>query len=105
MYAAISVVAVVFGDAGPGAHTWERGMTNSISREVLKQVLDEVRAHRKSTGDRFAFKLTDAWVYKVGTDHWEFHFGMFYWHGSADNGCEARAKGWRAWLVAGGKPT
>jgi hypothetical protein len=72
----------------------------AFNREHLKRVLDDVRAYRKSTGDRLAFKLTDAWVYKVGRDHWEFRFGKFYWHGSANNGHEARAKGWCAWLAA-----
>jgi len=71
----------------------------AFSRELLKQVLDEIRAYRKSTDDRFAFKLTDAWVHRVGTDHWEFHFGEFYWHGSADGAFEARTK--RLVLVAG----
>ena len=75
-------------------------VNTAFSRELLKRVLDDVRAYRTSTGDRFAFKITDAWVYKLGTDHWEFHFGKLCWHGSADNGYEARAKGWSAWLVA-----
>jgi hypothetical protein len=72
----------------------------AFSRELLKQVLEHVRAYRKSTGDRFAFKLTDAWIYKVGTDRWEFYFGNFCWHGSADDAFEARAKGWSSWLAA-----
>jgi hypothetical protein len=75
-------------------------INTAFSRELLKRVLEEVRAYRKATGDRFAFKLTDAWIYRVGTDHWEFHFGEFYWHGSADNAFEARAKGWSSWLAA-----
>ena len=72
----------------------------ACSRELQKRTLEEIRAYRKSTGDRFAFKLTDAWVYKVGADHWEFHFGKFYGRGRADNGYEARAKGWAGWLIA-----
>jgi hypothetical protein len=72
----------------------------ALSREHLNRVLGDVGSYCKSTGDRFAFKLTDAWVYKVGADHWEFHFGEFHWRGSADNRHEARAKGWAAWLVA-----
>ena len=75
-------------------------INTAFSRELLKRVLEEVRAYRKSTGDRFAFKLTDAWIYRVGTDHWEFHFGEFYWQGSAENAFEARAKGWSSWLAA-----
>lgn len=61
-------------------------------------------------------RLRDAWVYKVGKDHWEFHYTdtngaiakpngvtvagtpTFYWHGSADNAYDARAKGWAAYL-------
>jgi len=46
--------------------------------------------------------IKSAWVYKVGKDHWEFHFGSYYWHGSADNAYDARAKGWSAWLAKNG---
>ncbi|HWS68097.1 MAG TPA: hypothetical protein VN325_35440 [Steroidobacteraceae bacterium] len=42
----------------------------------------------------------DAWVYKCMEDHWEFHGPSgFYWHGSADNAYDARAKGWQAWMA------
>ena len=75
-------------------------VNTAFSRELLKRVLDDVRAYRISTGDRFAFKLTDAWVYKLGTDDWEFHFGKFYRRGDSDDAFEARAKGWSAWLAA-----
>lgn len=75
-------------------------INTAFSRELLKRVLNDVRAYRKSTGDRLAFKLTDAWIYRVGTDQWEFRFGEFYWRGSADNAFEARAKGWSSWLAA-----
>jgi hypothetical protein len=75
-------------------------INTAFSREHLKRVLGDVCTYRRSTGDRFAFKLTDAWVYKVGADHWEFPFGEFHWRGSADKGHQARAKDWAAWLVA-----
>jgi hypothetical protein len=40
-----------------------------------------------------------AWTYHLGRGHWEFHGPeRFYWHGSADNGWEARYKGWMAYL-------
>ena len=43
--------------------------------------------------------MKDAWVWHFHKDHWEFHGpDGFYWHGSADNAYEARAKGWSAWL-------
>jgi hypothetical protein len=42
----------------------------------------------------------DAWVYKCMKNHWEFHGpNEFYWHGSADNAYDARAKGWSAFLA------
>jgi hypothetical protein len=42
----------------------------------------------------------DAWVWKAGRNHWEFHGpGGYYWHGRAHDAYEARAKGWRAWLT------
>lgn len=43
-------------------------------------------------------KLRDAWVWCAGRDHWEFHYGDFFWHGSADGAFDARAKGWSAYL-------
>jgi hypothetical protein len=69
------------------SHDREGGMNvnTAFSRELLKRVLEGVRAYRKSTRDRFAFKLPNAWICKVGTDRWEFYFGKFYWHGSADD--------------------
>lgn len=40
-----------------------------------------------------------AWTYRYDhSDHWEFHFGDFYWYGSADNAYDARYQGWSAWL-------
>lgn len=51
---------------------------------------------------RPGIKHREAWVYKVGKDHWEFHFGEYYWHGSAGNAYEARANGWSAWLEKNG---
>lgn len=80
------------------------------SRIVLQSVIDDVRQHIQGV------KLRDAWVYKVGKDHWEFHYTdsagaslqpngskvsgqpSFYWQGSADNAFDARAKGWGAYL-------
>jgi hypothetical protein len=64
----------------------------SFCRLLLAGVLAEVRQRRPNV------RLRDAWVYKVGRDHWEFHYGDYYWHGSAGNAYEARARGWEAWL-------
>jgi hypothetical protein len=46
-----------------------------------------------------------AWVYNVGTKkrpHYEFHFKDFFWHGTADNAYDARAKGWSAFMRSEG---
>lgn len=50
-----------------------------------------------------------AWAYHYGRDEWELHVTAgnkdgtnFYWHGSADNGFDARYKGWSAWAKAAG---
>lgn len=65
----------------------------AFSREVLRLTLEEVRAACPD------INLRDAWVWKAGRDHWEFHYGEYYWHGSASNAYEARAKGWTAYLA------
>jgi len=45
----------------------------------------------------------DAWVWKAGRDHWEFHGPQdYYWHGRASNAFEARYAGWMAWLKSKG---
>jgi hypothetical protein len=47
--------------------------------------------------------VKDAWVWKAGRDHWEFHGpDKFYWHGSAHDAYEARYKGWNAWMESKG---
>lgn len=46
--------------------------------------------------------LREAWVYKVGRDHWEFHYKDFYWHGGAGGAFDARANGWSAYLAKQG---
>jgi hypothetical protein len=67
----------------------------SFSREILAMVQQDVRAFAPHIKVR-----KDAWVWKAGRDHWEFHGpDGYYWHGGADNAYEARANGWRAWLV------
>lgn len=70
----------------------------SLCREILRLTIADVRAFNP------AVRLKDAWVYKLGEDHWEFHYGDYYWHGSADNAYEARAEGWSAWLGSQGAP-
>ncbi len=70
-------------------------MTHDIvfSRLALSDVLPDVRKHVAGV------KLREAWVWKCGEDHWEFHYGDYYWHGSADNAFDARARGWSAYLA------
>ena len=44
-------------------------------------------------------KVSKSWTWKLDDDHYEFHGpDKFYWHGSADNAYDARAKGWSAYL-------
>ena len=68
----------------------------TFSREELKAMVADVRKHMP------AIKVNNAWVYRLGPDHWEFHYKDFYWHGSADNAYDARAKGWAAILEQAG---
>lgn len=65
-----------------------------FSRLELADTLAEVRAFNP------AIKLAKAWVHKNGRDQWEFHYGLYYWHGRAGNAYDARAKGWSAYLDA-----
>lgn len=68
----------------------------TFSRELLQQTMKAVRAAKIQN-------LRSAWVWKAGRDHWEFHFGDFFWHGSASNAYDARAHGWSAYLRHIGK--
>ena len=65
----------------------------ALSRELLRLALEEVRALFP------AVKVSDAWVWHAGRDHWEFHFGAYYWNGRASNAYDARAKGWSAYIA------
>ena len=67
----------------------------AFCRSLLTEVHRDVKAFSPNTRVR-----KDAWVWNAGRDHWEFHSpDNYYWHGKADNAYEARANGWRAWLV------
>jgi hypothetical protein len=70
----------------------------AFCRQLCVLIAPQVRAAVKAKG----LKSKDAWVYKVGPGHWEFHFGEFYWHGSADNAFDARYNGWSAWMRSQG---
>lgn len=70
----------------------------TFSRTLLSTVLADVKAFNS------AIRVKDAWVWQVGRDHWEFHFGSYYWHGSADNAYDARAKGWSSFLASVNAP-
>lgn len=48
-------------------------------------------------------KLKKCSTYHFGGNHWEFQAPGFYWHGSADNGYDARYKGLSAWVEANDK--
>lgn len=65
---------------------------SDYERELYAGVMVDVRKHKPDV------KAREAWVWKAGRDHWEFHYGQFYWHGSATGAYEARANGWTAWL-------
>lgn len=70
----------------------------SINIMFGRALLGRLRADPqfRASGKRL---LKDAWVWKCGRDHWEFHGpDDFYWHGSASDAYEARFKGWHAWL-------
>lgn len=86
-------------------------MDSDYGRILLAQINPDVRKHVKGV------RLRDAWVWKAGTDHWEFHYTdsvgavaepngvrqagqpTFYWHGSAGSAYEARYNGWEAYLT------
>jgi hypothetical protein len=67
-------------------------INTSFTRSELAVVIADVRKYLPNV------RLREAWVYKVGKDHWEFHFADYYWHGSADNAYDARTRGWTAYL-------
>jgi hypothetical protein len=64
----------------------------TFCRALLAAILPDVRKTDPT------IKVSEAWVYKVGKDHWEFHFRKFYWHGGASNAYEARFNGWESYL-------
>lgn len=73
----------------------------TFTRMLLSALVEELRAEHP--GVRV---MKNAWVIKVGRDHWEFHGNPhpsggplvgFYWHGRAFNAYEARYKGLSAW--------
>ena len=70
-------------------------MDTDFCRSLLANVHKDVKAARPNINLRKA-----AWVYgPMFNDNWEFHGpGDFYWHGSASNAYDARAKGWMSWL-------
>jgi hypothetical protein len=69
----------------------------TFCRSLLGSVMADVRKHTTAEQRRVV------WTYHFMRDHWEFHGpGGFYWHGSADGGYDARAKGWAAYLRSKG---
>jgi hypothetical protein len=83
--------------------TFCRHLLANVSADVrahfLLKYFDAGRDHGKLDHRPYKKPMQDAWVYKVGRDHWEFHGpDDYYWHGGACNAYEARYKGWCAWL-------
>lgn len=65
----------------------------TFCRVLLATTMEDVRPLTT------AKQRKEAWVIRVGRQHWEFHGpDDFYWHGGADNAYDARASGWNAWL-------
>ncbi len=70
----------------------------AFSRALLAQAHAAVKAAYPAINLR-----KDAWVWKAGRDHWEFHGPAdYYWHGRVSNAFEARYAGWMAWLKSKG---
>lgn len=80
-------------------------MANDFDRALYAEIVRDVRKWKTDV------KLRDAYVMKVGRDHWEFRYAEpssasnnftkqpeFYWHGRAGSAFDARARGWTAWL-------
>jgi hypothetical protein len=67
---------------------------SEFQRSLYREVRAEVLKFDPSISTR------DAWVWKAGRDHWEFHYEDFYSHGSAGGAFDARANGWIAFLAS-----
>ena len=72
------------------------GVVAVFDRVLYAQIIPDVRKNVPNV------RLRDAWVWKAGKDHWEFHYRDFYWHGSASGAYEARYMGWSAYLESVG---
>jgi hypothetical protein len=73
-------------------------MTQDINITFSQTLLTQVTRDVKRTFPKINVRR-DCWTYHYGRGRWEFHGPeQFYWHGRADNGWEARAKGWSAYL-------
>jgi len=82
------------GNRNPDRNQAMADINISFCRSLLTAVGKDIKAYVPGTR---IYK--DAWVWCAGRDHWEFHGPEnYYWHGSADNAYDARAKGWQAWL-------
>lgn len=68
------------------------GIDAAFNRMAMTAVTADVKKYIPGV------KLRDAWVWKCGKDHWEFHYGNYYWQGSAYDASDARAKGWSEYL-------
>jgi hypothetical protein len=69
-------------------------VNTAFCRALLSMVMEDVK--KVTTAE----ERKSVWTYHHMRDHWEFHGPRgFYWHGSADGGYDARAKGWHAFLA------
>lgn len=74
----------------------------SINTIFTRSLLASVHADVKKFSPQTHLRK-EAWVWCAGRDHWEFHGpDEFYWHGSAGDAYDARAKGWMAWMAKNG---
>jgi hypothetical protein len=67
-------------------------LDTQFGRTLLNRIVPDVRRHVPGV------RMGDAWVYKCGSDQWEFHYQGFHWHGRASSAYEARYNGWAAYL-------
>jgi hypothetical protein len=70
--------------------------TVQFSQECLALIVPQIRAAVKLRG--LPGGGCDARVKRVGSDHWEFCYGTFLWHGPASDAFDARYCGWIAWM-------
>lgn len=76
-----------------------------FARQLLKQVMVDVRKELKENNIPCKEFISNAWGYKYSGGCVEFHINKnewlgksYYWHGRGSSVTEAKANGWSAWL-------